>query len=225
MMSARWRYVQQMKRMAVLAAAAVFGLSGCAADGGSPFGLVATEEWVRNYVREQNAPIQGRVAQLETRVTQVDGRVTQVAGQTAEARKIADDGVSRATAVDARLTQALAKRFDRALVESFSLQYASGQFALMPTHREILDRVRKMLAENPTYTVDIVGFTDSVGGSRDNVLLSWRREEHVRRYLVERDALLNRVYFIGLGEDLSKDDAKARAADRHVALMVFRPAQ
>jgi hypothetical protein len=36
------------------------------------------------------------------------------------------------------------------------------------------------------------------------------------------------VYFIGLGEDLSKSDKgdpNAQAADRQVALMVFRPAQ
>src|SRR3977135_3576933 len=85
---------------------AALGLTGCGTEGRSPFGVFATEEYVRNYVREQNAPI-------EAAVVKVDDRVTQVAGQTAEARKVADDGVRRATAADTRVTQALASRYNR----------------------------------------------------------------------------------------------------------------
>ena len=77
----------------LLLAAATLGMAGCAADGGSPFGVMATEEWVRNYVKQQNAPLQANLAKLDGRVTQVDGRVTQVAAQTTDARKVADGAV------------------------------------------------------------------------------------------------------------------------------------
>ena len=41
-----------------------------------------------------------------------------------------------------------------------------------------------------------------------NNQLSWRREEVVRRYLTDNAALLNRISFIGLGEE--KADGRAR---------------
>jgi hypothetical protein len=83
----------------------------------------------------------------------------------------------------------------------------------------------KLLTDNATYTADVVGYTDDVGSSGSNVNLSWRREEIVRRFMVERGAELNRFSFIGFGEDLAKGTAPAsRAQDRHVMVRVFRPA-
>ncbi len=73
----------------------------------------------------------------------------------------------------------------------------------------------------------MVGFTDSVGGVQYNVDLSWYREESVRRFLVEKGAELNRIAFIGLGEDLAGDDSKnptARAKNRSAAIRIYRPA-
>ena len=189
-------------------------LSGCAADGGSPFGVYATEEWVRNHVRAQNAPIQDRLGQL-------DGRVTQVSGQTAEARKVADDGVRRATTTDQRLTQALANRYKRNLVETVSLKYAPNQFMLTSDHTATLARVLKVLADNPTYTVDIVGYTDASGSKRDNNQLSWRREEVVRRHLTDKAPVIHRVSFIGLGEE--KASSARKDADRQVTIAIYRP--
>jgi len=57
------------------------------------------------------------------------------------------------------------------------------------------------------------------------VNLSWRREEVVRRFMVERGAALNRFSFIGLGEDRATATSSAgRAQDRYVRVIVFRPA-
>ena len=44
----------------------------------------------------------------------------------------------------------------------------------------------KLLADNPTYTADVVGYTDDVGATGSNVNLSWRREEVARRFMVDR---------------------------------------
>ena len=198
------------------------GLTGCAADGGSPFGVIATEEWVRHYVREQNAPIQAKLSQVDGRVTQVDGRVTQVDGQTAEARKVADDGVRRATAADTRLTQALANRYKRTLVEAVSLRYAPNQVMLTSDHTSILARVLKVLEDNPTYTVEIVGYTDASGRKMVNNQQSWRREEVVRRHLTEKASVIHCISFIGLGEEKA-DGPKTDAADRQVAIAIYRP--
>jgi outer membrane protein OmpA-like peptidoglycan-associated protein len=212
----------------LLLAGMTLGLTGCAADGGSPFGLVATEEWVRNYVREQNAPIQAnvkevdsRVTKVDTRITQVDARVTQADAQTKDARQVADEAVRKADAVNSRVTQALADRQKRTLVESASLQFASGRFALEPDHKKVLDGVSEKLTTNPTYTVDVVGQADAQGTKQDNGLLSWRRTEHVRRYLAEKGGVLHRISFIGLGEDMAQESA--RQEHRQVTVVIFRP--
>ena len=214
--------LQRIFGLTMLLGGVALGLTGCQSDGGSPFGVFATEEWVRNYVREQNAPIQSKVGQVDGRVTQVDGRVTQVAAQTTEARKVADEGLRRATTADARLTQALANRYQRTLVEAVSLRYASNQFLLTSEHTAVLARVLKTLEDNPTYTVDIVGYTDATGSKTANNQLSWRREEVVRRHLIEKAPVIHRISFIGLGEEMA-DGPKKDAADRQVTIAIYRP--
>jgi outer membrane protein OmpA-like peptidoglycan-associated protein len=84
--------------------------------------------------------------------------------------------------------------------------------------------VLKTLQDNPTYTADLVGYTDGEGKARSNVILSWYREETIRRYLAEKGASLNRFSFIGLGEDVTKGDtAYVRAKDRNVTMLIYRP--
>ena len=189
---------------AVLIACAAIGVAGC-----------ATQDWVKQYVREQNRPIEERVAQ-------VDARVTQVGQQTAEARKVADSGVNKASAVDGRVSQALANRYKRTELESVPVRFGTGKFTLSSEQKASLDNVLKALEENPTYTADVVGHTDAVGAKKDNSLLSWRRTEHVRRYLAQHGEVLNRIAFIGMGEDLADGPARD-AADRQVIVKVYRP--
>src|SRR5258706_5925204 len=99
---------------ALLVASVSLGLPGC-----------ATEDWVKNYVGEQNAPI-------ASRLQQVDSRVTQVASETAEARKTADEGVRRADSVNNRITQAIAAQQKLTPVDSIVLHYKTDQFKLQP---------------------------------------------------------------------------------------------
>jgi len=209
----------------MLLASAAMGLTGCAADGGSPFGLVATEEWVRNYVKEQNAPIQGSVAKVDARVTQVDGRVTQVAGQTAETRKVADGAAQSAGAVDARLTKALNNRFKRELVDRVVLYFEPGKSEITLGHQDLLNGVLKVLAGNPTYSADVVGFADASGSGRANLTLSWHREEAARRYLAIQGREINRISFIGLGEDaaVAENHPMKSAMDRRLTVLIYRP--
>jgi outer membrane protein OmpA-like peptidoglycan-associated protein len=178
---------------------------------------------VRNQVRQQTAQTDAKLAQVDARMKQVEARTTQVAAQTADARKVADDGVRRATSADARLTQALANRYKRTLIDTVQLRYATGQFQLTPEHRKTLDGLLKVLTDNPTVTLDIIGYTDATGSSMANNQLSWRREEVVRRYLVDNASLLNRISFIGLGEEKSGGPRKD-AEDRHVSIAIYRPA-
>jgi outer membrane protein OmpA-like peptidoglycan-associated protein len=206
--------------LAALLVSGSLGLAGCSADGGSPFGIFATEDWVRNQMKEQNAQIDARMAKL-------DARLSQVAAQTGEARKVADEGVRKADAANSRLTEDMANRNNRTMVEAKTLQFATGKFSLQPAQKQTLDEVYAVLSKNPTYTADIVGQADRQGKKADNSLLSWRRTEHVRRYLTEKGNVLHRVSFIGMGEDLAEMPARqteSQADFRQVTITVYKPA-
>jgi outer membrane protein OmpA-like peptidoglycan-associated protein len=186
------------------------------------------------------------VAQLETttaaektRLDALTGRVEQVAGQTAEARRAADGAASAAAdarqradaaaaaaqAVDGRLTRVLGNRLKRNKVQQVDMFFATGKADLSTEAQAALTGIVKLLADNPTYTADLVGFTDKRGTKGYNVNLSWRREEEIRRFLVEKGADLNRFYFIGMGEDLATGKtATGEAKDRRGAVTIYRPA-
>jgi len=182
-------------------------------------GCFATHDWVEETVGAQVQTLTKRVSQLETNLGQVNAQVGKLGPQVAETRTAVD-------AVDNRLTRVLANRLKREMVSQVHLQFAGGKYELIQAHYDALNAVLKTLQDNPTYTVDVVGYTDGEGKARSNVILSWNREESVRRYLVEKGASLNRFTFIGLGEDLTKGDASkgpyVRAKDRQVTVLIYR---
>ena len=224
------------------------GIAVCALVGG-PLALgtgCVTQDWVVNTIRDMQKPIETRVAQLETttaaektRLDNLTGRVEQVAGQTAEARRVADGAASAAAdarqradaaasaaqAVDGRVTRVLADRLKRSQVQQVDVHFKSGKSDIPKEDVAALQGVVKALADNPTYTADVVGFTDKKGTKGYNVNLSWRREEAIRRFLVEKGADLNRFFFIGMGEDVATGkDTAGMAKDRRATVRVYKPA-
>ena len=185
---------------------------------------LATGEWVT----EQIKPLQDRLARLEANATAEKNRLDSTSAVANGAVKTANAAGQKADQVDGRLTRAIANRLRRTEVQQVEVTFETGNSALSQEARGTLQGIVKLLADYPTYTADVVGYTDSVGKADRNVGLSWQREEAVRRFLVERGTQLNRVYFIGVGEELAGDDAKdaaKREKNRRVAIVVFKPAE
>jgi len=192
-------------------AAVMLGSFGC-----------ATQTWTVETIREMDKELVARMAKIEATAAAEKIRVD---GQLNEIRGIGVDARNRADAVNARLTQAQASRLKRAQVQTLDVTFETGKSDVSQSDRAALQGLLKMLTDNPTYTVDVVGYTDSVGPADQNVNLSWRREEAVRRFLVERGVELNRFYFVGVGEELSGDDTKdaaKRAKNRRVTVTIFK---
>jgi outer membrane protein OmpA-like peptidoglycan-associated protein len=175
----------------------------------------------------------GRVDKLTTELASVSATATEATRIGTEATRIGNDARQRADAaaakgeaVDARVTKALANRLARTQVQEFKVMFEVGRAELSGAAQQTLAGAAKLLADNATYTADVVGYTDDVGAAGSNVALSWRREEVVRRFLVEHGTALNRFSFIGLGEDrATATSAAGRAQDRHVKVVVYRPAE
>jgi outer membrane protein OmpA-like peptidoglycan-associated protein len=175
----------------------------------------------------------GRVDKLTTELASVSATATEATRIGTEATRIgtaaqksADAAAAKGEAVDARVTKALANRLVRTQVQEFKVLFEEGRVDLSAAAQQTLESAVKLLADNPTYTADVVGHTDDLGARGSNVYLSWRREEMVRRFMVERGAALNRFSFIGLGEDrATSTSAAGRAQDRYVHVTVFRPVE
>ena len=172
-------------------------------------------------------------ADLAAEAKRLDGDISAVRTTANDATRIgqdarvrADAALDKSVAVDARVGKAMANRFKRAPVQEFRIMFETGRAELSTRAQETLLTAITLMTQDPTYTADVIGFTDDVGASGSNVQLSWRREEIVRRFMVERGSELNRFSFIGFGEDRAKGSTEStRAMDRHVLVRVQKPVE
>jgi outer membrane protein OmpA-like peptidoglycan-associated protein len=63
-----------------------------------------------------------------------------------------------------------------------------------------LMRLVKLLKENQSLTIEIAGHTDAVGSDDENQLLSEKRANAVKAFLIEKGIKANRIFGIGYGE-------------------------
>lgn len=165
------------------------------------------------------------LAAVRTTATEAKSIGTEATTIGTDARQRADAAAAKGEAVDGRVTKALANRLARVQVQEFRVTFETGRAELSSAAEQTLQTAAKLMTDNATYTADVIGYTDDVGAAGSNVNLSWRREEMVRRFMVEKGITLNRFSFIGLGEDRATGTTGAvRARERHVGITVFRPA-
>lgn len=103
------------------------------------------------------------------------------------------------------------------------ISFDSGQAAIRPNFRSVLDNFAQSLQQNPSTTVTIVGHTDSTGSPTVNEPLSLQRADATRDYLVERGIAANRFQIDGRGarEPVASNDTEAgRARNRRVEIFL-----
>lgn len=83
-----------------------------------------------------------------------------------------------------------------------NVTFASGSAELLPFSFEELDRLGRLLQNNPDINIEIAGHTDDVGGEDTNLALSEARAEAVYNYLVEKSGIApDRLSYVGYGEN------------------------
>ena len=112
----------------------------------------------------------------------------------------------------------------RGLVVNLSdVLFATGQHALRPEAREKLAKVAGIVASHPGLTIDVEGYTDSVGSDEYNQRLSEQRGTSVRDYFTQNGIAGNSVTSKGLGETnpvATNDTAAGRQQNRRVELVI-----
>jgi outer membrane protein OmpA-like peptidoglycan-associated protein len=163
----------------------------------------------------------------ESERARLDARTLEVDRARADASSARDEvAASRAARLDLerQIAELNARETDRGIVVTLGdVLFATGKSDLTGAARPNLDKLAAFLGEYPDRTVLIEGHTDSVGSAESNYLLSQRRAESVRSYLVNRGVQANRLTTAGLGQGspvASNDTPTGRQQNRRVEVII-----
>ncbi len=100
--------------------------------------------------------------------------------------------------------------------------FESGRAALRPGIEETLTELVSILENNPDIRVRLEGHTDNIGSESSNEMLSQKRAESVKDYLVSAGVDAARIQTIGMGESnpiATNATEEGRAQNRRVDIM------
>ena len=101
------------------------------------------------------------------------------------------------------------------------VNFNTGKSEITPASYRHLDEVAVILAKNPSLKVEIQGHTDNRGAADYNMMLSDKRANAVRAYLVKHGISADRLSAVGYGltrPAVSNDTPEGRAQNRRVEL-------
>jgi outer membrane protein OmpA-like peptidoglycan-associated protein len=132
-----------------------------------------------------------------------------------------------------RLRQQLADQFNRILetretsrglvVNMSDVLFDVGKWTLKPGAREKLARIAGIIAQHPGLKLQIEGHTDSTGSDESNQVLSERRADAVRDFLVQQSIDASTITAMGMGKSqpvASNDTSVGRQLNRRVEMIV-----
>jgi outer membrane protein OmpA-like peptidoglycan-associated protein len=112
----------------------------------------------------------------------------------------------------------------RGLMVSMSdVVFDTGAYTLKPAAKEKLAKISGIVQSHPGLRLEVEGFTDNVGSEETNQVLSDKRAEAVRQYLVQQGVNSSTITAHGFGEDrpvASNDSSTGRQMNRRVEMIV-----
>jgi outer membrane protein OmpA-like peptidoglycan-associated protein len=106
------------------------------------------------------------------------------------------------------------------------IQFDFDGFEIKPRYCLVLDEVAEMISQDSKIKIKILGHTDSVGADGYNQILSEKRANGVKNYLLRKGIDKSRLIPVGFGEQRSKASnatEDGRALNRRVELIVQNP--
>jgi len=109
------------------------------------------------------------------------------------------------------------------IVNMSGVLFENGKAALLPTAREKLAKIAGILSTHKGLKIEAEGFTDSNGSDGSNQILSEKRAQNTRDYLVQQGVAPDAISFKGFGEGnpiATNETAAGRQENRRVELVV-----
>ncbi|MCL2682494.1 MAG: OmpA family protein [Bacteroidales bacterium] len=102
--------------------------------------------------------------------------------------------------------------------------FETNEFRLKPESTQELERLVKMMRENPDIQIEISGHTDNTGSESLNQRLSENRARAVYDFLITRGISANRLRYVGFGMSkpiASNDTEEGRAQNRRTEIQIL----
>lgn len=127
-------------------------------------------------------------------------------------------------------------RPDEATIEDFGLlkrgmrlrfqniYFETGKAVIKLESYRVLDKIVEILKDNPKVIVEVQGHTDASGSEKYNLILSQKRAESVKKYLVEHGIEESRLIAKGYGESkpiVPNDTPENMAKNRRVEFVIL----
>ena len=105
-----------------------------------------------------------------------------------------------------------------------NVYFAYDKYELIDFYKGKVDGVISILNQNDTFKIEIIGHTDSKGTDEYNLLLSQKRADAVKNYMISKGISKDRIIAKGMGskrplvpnENDGQDDPEGRARNRRV---------
>ncbi|MFZ1625201.1 MAG: OmpA family protein [Gammaproteobacteria bacterium] len=178
------------------------------------------------YAEDQRAKIASDrdKARLDARTQEADAAKIDASA----ARSDADAAAQKAKDLQLQIDALQAEATDRGLVLTLGdVLFATGKSDVKVGATSNLNKLVTFLNKYPDRTVQIEGYTDSVGSEDSNQGLSQRRAESVKAYLVQQGIAGSRLTAVGMGESqpvASNDTQSGRQQNRRVVAVIDNPA-
>lgn len=139
-------------------------------------------------------------------------------------KALAESARARAKTLEEQLDELKAKQTERGMVLTLGdVLFDTGRATLNPGAARAIDQLATFLKENPVRTIEVEGYTDSVGSEQMNQTLSERRANAVKNALMDRGIESNRIAARGFGEGnpvASNATAAGRQQNRRVEIVI-----
>jgi len=103
--------------------------------------------------------------------------------------------------------------------------FDNNSFALLPASLPELNKLVQILEENPSMHIQISGYTDNIGKTSDNLILSTNRAKSIVNYLSGKGIATERLSYKGFGSDnpiATNETAAGRALNRRTSFTITK---
>ena len=184
--------------------------------------------------QEQAARLQAEQARLSAQEQQQLADQARLQAQQADQKaQEADRLRAQAEQAQQQLRQQLLQQFNviletrdtaRGLIVNMSdVLFDFNKYTLRPAAREKLAKISGIILSHPGLTLEVDGYTDSIGSENYNLKLSEQRAGGVRDYLLGEGIAPDNITARGFGKDnpvSSNDNAAGRQKNRRVEMVV-----
>ncbi|MEX0638041.1 MAG: OmpA family protein, partial [Burkholderiales bacterium] len=169
----------------------------------------------KDRAESERARMQAQTASADAEQSRRAAQAQLAAAQAAQAK---------AAKLQNQLAELEARKTDRGMVLTLGdLLFDTGRAQLKAGAFRTLDRLAAFMRDYPERSLEVEGYTDSVGSDAFNLTLSQRRADAVRAALLSRGVEGSRITTSGLGKAnpvASNDTAEGRQRNRRVEIVI-----